>query len=89
LAQDGRLVTIEFDPKHADVARGNIERAGLADRVDVRVGRAIDVLPRLAAEGAGRSTLSSSTRTRCHTPTTWTGRFVAVEAGSIIIADNP
>ena len=49
----GRVITLEADPKHADVARGNIARAGLADVVDIRVGRAIDTLPRLAAERAG------------------------------------
>lgn len=51
LPADGRLITLEFDPKHADVARANIARAGLAEKVDIRVGRAIDVLPTLSAEG--------------------------------------
>jgi len=51
LPADGRLVTLEFDPKHAEVARANIARAGLADKVDIRVGRAIDALPTLAGEG--------------------------------------
>ena len=53
LPNEGRLVTLEYDPKHADVARGNIARAGLADRVEVRVGRAQDTLPLIAAEGGG------------------------------------
>ncbi len=48
LPPDGRLVTLEFDPKHADVARANVTRAGLAALVDVQVGRAIDLLPALA-----------------------------------------
>ena len=48
LPQGGRVVTLEFDPKHADVARANITRAGLSDAVDIRVGRAIDTLPTLA-----------------------------------------
>ena len=48
LAPGGRLVTLEFDQKHAEVARANIARAGLADMVDIRVGRAIDTLPTLA-----------------------------------------
>jgi predicted O-methyltransferase YrrM len=48
LPPGGRVITLEFDPKHADVARGNIARAGLTDLVDVRVGRAIDTLPTLA-----------------------------------------
>jgi predicted O-methyltransferase YrrM len=47
LPPDGRLVSLEFDPKHAEVARANIARAGLSDQVDVRVGRAIDSLPAL------------------------------------------
>jgi predicted O-methyltransferase YrrM len=49
LPADGRLVTIEADPAHADVARANLDRAGLADRVEIRVGRALDVLPTLDA----------------------------------------
>jgi predicted O-methyltransferase YrrM len=44
----GRLVTLEADPRHAEVARGNIARAGLAEVVEVRLGRALDSLPGLA-----------------------------------------
>ena len=47
LPEDGRLVTIEADPRLAEVARGNLERAGVAERVEVRVGQAADVLPEL------------------------------------------
>jgi predicted O-methyltransferase YrrM len=50
LPPGGRLITLESDPKHADVARANIARAGLADIVDLRLGPAIETLPRLAAE---------------------------------------
>jgi predicted O-methyltransferase YrrM len=50
LPEDGRLVTLEADPRHADVARANIAGAGLAGVVDVRVGLALDSLPRVAAE---------------------------------------
>ncbi|HXD22218.1 MAG TPA: O-methyltransferase [Gemmatimonadaceae bacterium] len=50
LAPGGRLITLEYEPKHADVAHANIERAGLAHVVDIRLGRAIDTLPRIAAE---------------------------------------
>jgi predicted O-methyltransferase YrrM len=53
LPADGRLVTLEADPKHADVARGSIANAGLASRVDLRVGKALDLLPGVAAEGLG------------------------------------
>lgn len=50
LPADGRLITLEYSPKHADVARANIACAGLADKVDLRQGAALETLPRLAAE---------------------------------------
>jgi predicted O-methyltransferase YrrM len=53
LPSDGRLITLEAVPTHAKVARANIERAGYADRVEVRLGRALETLPQLAAEGLG------------------------------------
>jgi predicted O-methyltransferase YrrM len=53
LPPDGRLVTLEIDDRHAEVARANLARAGLAQRVEVRLGRALDSLQRLADEGAG------------------------------------
>ncbi|MES2444239.1 MAG: O-methyltransferase [Pseudomonadota bacterium] len=52
LPEGGRLVTLEIDPHHAEVARANIAAAGLADKVEVRTGRAVDSLSALAAEGA-------------------------------------
>ncbi len=53
LPADGRLVTLESEPKHAEIARGNIANAGLADRVEVIVGRALDTLPKLAGQNRG------------------------------------
>jgi predicted O-methyltransferase YrrM len=53
LPADGRLITLEAEPKHAEIARNNISRAGLADRVELRLGRALETLPTLAAEGRG------------------------------------
>jgi predicted O-methyltransferase YrrM len=50
LPADGRLITLEYDPKHAEVARANLANAGLSDRVEVRVGAALDTLPQLAKE---------------------------------------
>ncbi len=51
LAAGGRLITLEADERHASVARANLARAGLADRVEVRVGAALDSLPAIEAEG--------------------------------------
>jgi predicted O-methyltransferase YrrM len=48
LPDDGRLVTLEYEFAHAAVARANIARAGLAARVDIRVGAALDTLPGVA-----------------------------------------
>jgi predicted O-methyltransferase YrrM len=47
MPEGGRLVTLELDPDHARVARGNLERAGVLERVEIIVGPAIDSLPRL------------------------------------------
>jgi predicted O-methyltransferase YrrM len=48
VGEDGRVTTLEIDPKHAEVARSNLARAGLAARVEVKVGPAIQTLPTLA-----------------------------------------
>jgi predicted O-methyltransferase YrrM len=47
LVPDGRLITLEVDPAHADVARRNLDRAGLSGRIEVRLGRALEILPGL------------------------------------------
>jgi predicted O-methyltransferase YrrM len=48
LPPGGQVVTIEFDARHAETARRNIARAGLGDRIEIHVGRALDILPGLA-----------------------------------------
>jgi caffeoyl-CoA O-methyltransferase len=50
LPPDGRLWSIEYDPRHAEIARANLAAAGLADRVTVLVGAGLDVLPTLSGE---------------------------------------
>ena len=52
LPRGGRLVTLELDAHHAEVARKNFDAAGVADRVEVRVGKGLDLLARLSSEGA-------------------------------------
>lgn len=51
IPSDGRVVTLELEQKHADVARANLERAGVSDRVEIIVGRAADTLPTFAERG--------------------------------------
>ena len=53
LPENGKLITLEIDPTHAAVAQKNIEKAGLEHIVDIRIGKAIDLLPELQANGAG------------------------------------
>ena len=88
LPASGKLITLEYNPAHADVARANIARAGLASRVDIRVGRAIDTLPRLEAEGAGPFDLIFIDADKPSNPDylAWSLRLARV--GTLIIADN-
>lgn len=48
VGRTGRIVTLEFEPRHAEVARANLDRAGVSERVDIVVGAALDTLPALA-----------------------------------------
>src|SRR5262245_18061470 len=53
LARDGKVVTLEYEAKHAEVARKNFARAGCAGSIDLRLGAALETLPKLEREGAG------------------------------------
>jgi predicted O-methyltransferase YrrM len=53
LPDRGRLISLEWSEKHAEVARRNIARAGLGDKVEVRTGPALETLPKIEAEGLG------------------------------------
>ena len=87
LAAGGRVVTLESKPAHAEIARVNIERAGLADRVDIRLGSALDTLPRLAA-GHQRFdfTFIDADRTNLAEYFDWAVRLS--HQGSVIVVDN-
>jgi predicted O-methyltransferase YrrM len=51
LPADGRILSLEVVPRHAEIARGNLKSAGVLDRVEIRVGAALDLLPAISAEG--------------------------------------
>lgn len=53
LPKNGKLISLEFEPLHAQVAKNNIEMAGLSHVVDIRIGRALDLLPQLEANQEG------------------------------------
>ena len=88
LSAGGRLITLEADPKHAEVAQANITRAGLAGVVELRLGKALDVLPQLAAEGRGPFDLIFIDADKPATPDYFAWALKLSRVGSLIIADN-
>ena len=88
LPPDGQLITLEADPKHAEVARANIARAGLSGVVDIRIGRAIDTLPQLEAEGQGSFDLVFVDADKPSNPDYFTWALKLTRPGSVLIFDN-
>ncbi len=88
LPQGGRLVTLEADPAYAVLAAANIRNAGLDDAVQLRVGRAIDTLPQLAAEGGEPFDLVFIDADKRSTPDYFRWALELTRPGSLIIADN-
>ena len=88
LAPGGRVVTIEADEKHAAVARENFARAGVGDGVDLRVGRASDVLPAIASEGGGPFDLIFIDADKPGTPEYFAWALRLARVGTLIVIDN-
>jgi predicted O-methyltransferase YrrM len=88
LPKDGRLVTLEADGQHAEVARANIARAGLGDIVEVRLGLAIETLPALVKEGAGPFDLIFIDADKPNNPRYLAFALALSRPGTLIIADN-
>lgn len=88
LPADGRLVTLEYEQRHAETARKNIARAGFADRVEVRVGAAADTLPLLAAEGAGPFDLVFIDADKPNNPVYLDWAVKLSRPGTVIVLDN-
>lgn len=88
LPEDGRLVTLEYQPLHAQVARSNIAAAGLADRVEVRVGAALEILPQLARERYGPFDLTFIDADKEHNADYFRWALQLSGVGSLIVVDN-
>ncbi len=88
LPAGGRLVTLELDPKHAEVARANFVRAGLADLIELRLGRALDTLPGLAAEKRGPFDLIFIDADKVSIPEYFAWALKLSRPGTVIIVDN-
>lgn len=88
LPADGRLITLEADQKHAEVAYANIARAGLTDIVELRLGQALETLPQLVAEGCAPFDLIFIDADKPNTPEYFEWALKLSRCGSLIIADN-
>jgi predicted O-methyltransferase YrrM len=86
LAEGGRLITLEADPKHAGIAQSNIARAGLIDVVEVRLGRALDTLPELLKEDPFDLIFLDADKVSYPDYLSWAVRLT--RSGSLIVADN-
>jgi predicted O-methyltransferase YrrM len=88
LPATGRLITIEMNPLHAKVARENVHRAGLSERVDCRVGKAIEILPSLIDESPAPFDLIFLDADKAGTPEYFAWALKLSRAGTVIVADN-
>lgn len=88
LPPDGRLITLEADPKHADVARANIARAGLTGVVELRLGKALDTLPQIAAENNGPFDLIFIDADKQNIPGYFDWALRLSRPGTLIVVDN-
>ena len=88
LPPGGRLITLELDPRHAQVARANLERAGLANVAQVRVGRALDSLEALSQEAAGPFDFFFIDADKPSNPDYFAWALKLSRRGSVIVVDN-
>ena len=88
LPADGRIVTLELDPHHAKVARSNFEQAGIADKVDLRVGPALQSLAALGDEKAGPFDLIFIDADKPNNPNYLDWAMKLSRSGTVIVCDN-
>jgi predicted O-methyltransferase YrrM len=88
LPPGGRLVTLEADEAHATVARANISRAGLERVVEVRLGPALETLPRLRAEQEGPFDLIFIDADKPNIPSYFEWALALATPGAVIVVDN-
>jgi predicted O-methyltransferase YrrM len=86
LGPGGKLWTIDNDPLHVDVARGNVAAAGYEDRVEVLLGKALEVLPTIEAQGPFDAVFVDADKESYHLYGAWATRHL--RGGGLLIADN-
>ena len=88
LPQGGRLITLEAEPRFAEVALANIARAGVKELVELRVGAALETLPQLHAEGAGPFDLIFIDADKQNYPGYFEWSLKLSRPGTVIVGDN-
>lgn len=88
LPMDGKIVTLELDPHHAKVAGANFVRAGVSERVELRVGPALQSLAALSAENAGPFDLIFIDADKPNNPNYLSWAMRLSRPGTVIICDN-
>ena len=88
LPKDGKLVTLEYDRHHANVAQTNITRAGLDDIVEIRIGKALDTLPAIEKEGIGPFDMIFIDADKSPYTEYFQWALRLSRSGTLIIADN-
>ena len=88
LGADGRVVTLESDARHAEIARANIARAGLAEVVEIRVGPAVDTLSRLVQESVEPFDFIFIDADKTNNDRYLRWALELSDTGTLIIADN-
>ena len=88
LPPDGKLITLEIEAKHAEVAAKNFVRAGVADRVEIRRGPALETLPRIAADALGPFDLAFIDADKQSNPEYFDWAVKLSRRGSLIVIDN-
>jgi caffeoyl-CoA O-methyltransferase len=88
MAEDGRLISLEIDEHHAEVARQNVERAGLAERVEIRVGDARELLAQLSEGDEGPFDLVFIDADKGGYPEYLEWALRLSRPGSLILGDN-
>ncbi|MDE3199414.1 MAG: O-methyltransferase [Acidobacteriota bacterium] len=88
MGEGGRIVTLELDPQHAEIARRNLKRAGVSERVEVRVGDALALLPKLVAKKEGPFDLIFIDGDKKSYPKYLEYALALAHAGTVIVADN-
>ncbi|MCU1645067.1 MAG: Caffeoyl-CoA O-methyltransferase [Nocardia sp.] len=88
VGKQGQVLTLEFEPKHAEVARENLDRSGVGDRVEIRVGAALDSLPVLAEEHPEPFDLVFIDADKVNNANYVQWALRLTKPGSVIIVDN-